>query len=156
MTNVGPSVVLYNNAFSQFVLEYSDMTKSIEKRFLDLAVEFSAVSSHSYNSEKNRQKPLNDCFEKYLSWNIQNYTLDFNSCSRPDGLITVSVEKGFITHNYPVLFLELKNEIGLGNCDPYLQAAWSYAKWWTSGSNGKFSKKHTCPCFLVCINDGYS
>ena len=50
-----------------------------------------------------------------------------------------------------MLFLELKNEIGLGNCDPYLQAAWSYTKWWTSGSNGKIAKKHICPCFLVCI-----
>ncbi|KAG8930623.1 hypothetical protein FRC01_002476 [Tulasnella sp. 417] len=53
---------------------------------------------------------------------------------------------------FPVVLMEMQNELGSSGCDPMAQCAFSYRKFWLEEHMRDYRNACCCPCFLLCIS----
>jgi hypothetical protein len=90
----------------------------------------------NFYSDEKRQEEFHELIRELLSKDVKDVTLELDF------------------HSYSALYLliEIKNEIGIGKCDPTTQAAVSYAK---VLQNQKLLKGCNLPCFIVGLSGPY-
>ena len=119
--NVGRPVIWFNRAFSKFKTDYNNENLPLSKKLNQQVLEFVKKMAMTYNNENDRK----DVLDLFLS---EALGLNFNTIKLSDG----SSNDGCLlqNNNYLVAICEMKNEIGLGHSDPFLQASFSYFKFW--------------------------
>ncbi|CAE6476945.1 unnamed protein product [Rhizoctonia solani] len=76
-------------------------------------------------------------------------TKDAISKCESDGVVTFT-ERNSSQKAYAAV-VEAKNEIGTGKSDPWVQAAQSYARYWSQTAMTELRRATPCPCFIIAI-----
>ncbi|CAG8680822.1 2680_t:CDS:1, partial [Paraglomus brasilianum] len=119
----GPSVVLYQDVFSQFLNDLNDQTLKVTAEDYKWTRELLSLMATSYSNETDRWKAFNEHFSELISYTIET--------SNTDGTINGIICTIPVFGKYGArIILEMQNEIGEGNNDPTIQAAVEYAKFW--------------------------
>ncbi|CAG8684473.1 24319_t:CDS:2, partial [Racocetra persica] len=103
------------------------------------------VTTEHYEFEDDRAKVLREKLSQKLAPIILQQYKGRSSC---DGVSFVKVERYFIAYQ---LFLEIKNELGLGGCDPTVQGAIYYKDHWTQLSSIQISECCCAPSFIIVV-----
>ena len=119
--NVGRPVIWFNNAFSGFKANYNNESLLLPKKLNQQVLEFVKEMAMTYDKENDRQDILDSFLSEALGLNFN--TVQLSDGSSNDGCLLQN-------NNYLVAIREIKNEIGLGQSDPFLQASFSYFKFW--------------------------
>ncbi|PKB92769.1 hypothetical protein RhiirA5_236632, partial [Rhizophagus irregularis] len=140
---VSMPLILYDPVFFMFKSAFNNEGLIIDKEHNQWTLECINTMAKFYPNEKLRQKKFHELIRKLLAKDVKVLVLDDKSSN--DG----TCELDF--HSYSVLYLliEIKNEIGIGKCDPTAQAAASYAKFYTQEKNEKLLKVCNLPCFII-------
>lgn len=97
-----------------------------------------------YTDEDSRQEEFHEQLRILFDQEVTVIKLEDKSSNEA---LTLS----FYTHNLLYLLIEIKNEIGAGGCDPTIQAAASYAKYYAQSKNNKLLKGCNMPCFIIAL-----
>ena len=123
----GPPITIYEQVFADFCVNMSETKEGLLSPEDYQAVGTLLVASSAvYREEKRRQAALTPILGKLVSQSINVVTLDDGTSN--DGVCTVHVGEGT---SALLLLCEFKNEIGSGECDPSLQASFSFTRWWS-------------------------
>lgn len=139
---VSTPVILYNPAFILFKINFDDERLHIDKKHNQWTLKC-IKSMADFYSDENRQSGFHELIRELLNKDVKVLVLDDRSSN--DGTLELDF------HSYSVLYLliEIKNEIGTGKCDPTIQAAASYAKFYAQEKNQKLLKGCNLPCFII-------
>ncbi|CAJ0765531.1 14950_t:CDS:2, partial [Entrophospora sp. SA101] len=146
---VGEPVVLYHPIFSDF-LQDCEKDDYVDKTLCVETLKFLNTMSKFYKIELIRQSAIAD-FYHFL------FGKTFNDGSpKNDGYIMGTSVINGISLEIPVILRDIKNEISQGSCDPVLQSAICYEKFWCGNWSGKpegynqIREMSVCPTFLLC------
>ena len=132
----GPPIQIYHPVFSKFLsLAFSPFDG--DEKTLQRTSEFIEASRRLYDDEKARVKAI----RQHLSALVHNDVLteetneiDNGKCFKPDGTIFASPSPD--PPRSVCAYVEVKNEIGTGGCDPTLQCQSDFVKCCSSSSVG--------------------
>jgi hypothetical protein len=140
---VSVPLILYNAAFLLFKIKFDDENLRMDKKHNQWSLKCINTMTKFYSDEKRRLKVFHELIRELLNKDVKVVTLDDDNSN--DGILELDF------HSYSVLYLliEIKNEIGTGKCDPTVQAAVSYAKFYAQEKNQKLLKGCNLPCFII-------
>ncbi|KAG8899408.1 hypothetical protein FRB99_006753 [Tulasnella sp. 403] len=124
-TTIGNPVEIYCDAFRQFRADLHNTTP-IDSAYLEDTIEFIARATAFYDDETKRRATLKPILQKLLGRYILQQMNDDNTYA--DGVIMEYHHEGDACA-YP-LIMEVENEIGQGDSDPFHEAALSYRHYW--------------------------
>jgi hypothetical protein len=126
----GPPIAIYEPTFAHFLRDVGKRRGAgIPPDYYRTISSFRVTSSDLYASELDRRNALRPFLIELLGQPITPGTIE-GGCSS-DGVCTTKVDLGG-TGMFALLMLwELKNEIGAGECDPSVQASFSFTRWWS-------------------------
>lgn len=124
----GPPVTLFEEVFSTFQRAMSGERQELEisSEYHQHVITFLLNSSKMYPTELGREQALKLTLRELLGLDIYQEALPDRTQS--DGVCTIDAKPGC---RALLLLLELKNEIGKGDCDPSVQASFSFSRWWS-------------------------
>ena len=135
---VGAPVTLYHRVFSQFQddLQVPLDPMELDTKYLSDVNTLCGQSSALYSSEAERQSHVMKTLGTVLGFFFKTRMSDLaKNDAKSDGVVSIECGSGLETAF--ILILELKNEIGVGGCDPAIQALQSYRKYWLKVSREK-------------------
>ena len=127
----GPPITIYEQVFADFCRNMSERKEGFSPEDYQAVGNLLVASSAVYRQEKRRQATLTRILGKLLSRSIDVVQLEDGTSN--DGVCTVHVGEG---SSALLLLCEFKNEIGSGECDPSLQASFSFTRWWSQDRVG--------------------
>lgn len=109
--------------------------------------------SRFYSSKERRLHAFEDCLTPFLpqgAWfQTESVASDTGSrCAKVMGAINSDPVTG---SDMLLALREVKNEVGSGDCDPYLQCSLSYQQHWSNERSGRVRKQCCCPSFLISV-----
>lgn len=125
-STVGPPITIYEPVFSQFrAMNEGEPPVEISPKDYGFVKTLLTASAAIYSTEKERTSGIDAPMEGLLGRPVCPTVLVDNSSN--DGVIQIEIgEKTGL-----LLVREIKNEVGMGHCDPCVQVAFSYSKWWS-------------------------
>ncbi|KIP01592.1 hypothetical protein PHLGIDRAFT_131192 [Phlebiopsis gigantea 11061_1 CR5-6] len=145
-----PPIQIYSPVFAKFTramaAEAPDDSTAAE---LDGALNVIQTSTAIYADQVDRLVNLAPAFEG-LPMFLGSPVLYFRTKMEPDGAVFLSEGSETL-----VAIVQLKNEIGAGDCDPLTQAECTYVNMVTSPAYTHLRKVSCCPVFLVGICGPY-
>jgi hypothetical protein len=141
----GPPVQIYHSVFGQFLRDYRNEDLDIGKEHYQWTLEFINEMAKIYPLEADRSYAFKNKIRELFQNDLRVVQLEDNSSN--DGVLECNV----FTKSVLCLLVELKNEIGTGNCDPTVQAGASFAKYYTQSSYGEMLKWYNWPSFILCL-----
>ncbi|KAG8737482.1 hypothetical protein FRC10_008103 [Ceratobasidium sp. 414] len=136
----GRPIALYHPVFDEFK---ATATRPPTVDFLTNAateiLTFIHQSRGIYQDKGTRLDQLESCFGQLLGFRL--YKEPITSCVS-DGVVARS-KGGYL------LISEWNNEIGTGGCDPSVQAAFSYCRYWGQAAMDRLRKSCCCPSFIL-------
>ncbi|QRW06028.1 Tyrosine kinase [Ceratobasidium sp. AG-Ba] len=142
----GLPIQLFHPVFDHFfqALEASDEPTASEYNNVQQLV---FAAQEVYTNENERWKPLIPFFNTSLNRQIMRDT-PVGNC-KPDGLIQLHIPN--LGTSLCCTIIEVKNEVGTGNCDPGIQAAEDYGICWSIGEVSSIRESCCCPSLLIAI-----
>ncbi|CAE6405663.1 hypothetical protein RSOLAG22IIIB_10241 [Rhizoctonia solani] len=138
-------IQLFHPAFDFFTTEFKkDDEPDAEK--CSAVEQFMFGSQALYDTEPIRSKRTLRLLVGALGHPV---TRDAISKCESDGVVTFT-EKSSSQQAYAAV-VEAKNEIGTGKSDPWVQAAQSYARYWSQTEMTGLRRATPCPCFIIAI-----
>ncbi|CAE6506478.1 unnamed protein product [Rhizoctonia solani] len=138
-------VQLFHPVFDYFTAQLSQKDELSTSKYV--AVENLLLASQGlYASEPARWKVIKDLLTAAIGYPV--YKDDISRC-QSDGVVTFT-QKDSAYKAYGIV-LELKNEIGTGHSDPWVQAAQSFARYWSEEKMTKIRRATRCPTFIISI-----
>jgi hypothetical protein len=136
---VGAPVTLYHRVFSQFQedLQVSLDSMELDTQYLSDVNTLCGQSSALYLTEAERERHVMKTLGTVLGFFFKTRTTDLGNKENAKSDGVVSIECGSDLETAFIFILELKNEIGVGGCDPAIQALQSYRKYWLGVSREK-------------------
>jgi hypothetical protein len=115
---------MYNEVFSKFLFDYNDEDLEPSARLCRWTIKFIRSMTDIYGDEDGRETAFQDFIGKLTNESLtkQSTTDGFGN----DGMIECRTAIGEVL----IVNIEIKNEVGTGNCDPYIQGIFSYSKYW--------------------------
>ncbi|KAF8593038.1 hypothetical protein BDV93DRAFT_549651, partial [Ceratobasidium sp. AG-I] len=144
----GPPIGLYFSIFDSFVAGLEDSTRDIPPKKLEAALSLLERSQEQYKTElssSGRTAALVPGLNKLLGTKLFNREV---AGAKPDGSISAA-------NGAPCLVVEMKNEVGMGGCDPCIQGAISYVKSWSDPNQDDIRPASCCPSFILAIAGPY-
>ncbi|CAG8465407.1 17650_t:CDS:2 [Dentiscutata erythropus] len=140
---IGIPLMLYNYAFTCFKTDFNNDNLPIDKDHYQWTLNCINTMSNFYSIEKFRKREFHERMRELFNKDIMITVLDDESSN--DGALYLDV------HSFTILYLniEIKNEIGTGNCDPTTQAAAFYAKFYAQKKYEEILKGCNMPCFIL-------
>jgi len=108
---------------------HTDLTLSSD--YYDTVGELLDISSSIFEMESGRQAKLNPLLGRLLDRSCSVVKLEDGTSN--DGICTVDIGMG---HSALLLLCEFNVEIGKGECDPAVQAGFSFSRWWSQQTVG--------------------
>ncbi|KXN86844.1 hypothetical protein AN958_09580 [Leucoagaricus sp. SymC.cos] len=139
----GPPIGLYHPVFNAFEkgLQANDPIP------LDIRLNvqnFIQLSAEVYSSETERLTAVQPTLFKLFGGQLLAFE---GKGVENDGTICVTTN----SWNTSILIFELKNEIGSGNVDPFLQGTFAYQRYFSGTNYPKLRRESYCPSMLVAI-----
>jgi hypothetical protein len=129
---LGPPIIIYDRQFSKFRdMNEEQSPLEMSSSDYDMVKQFITTSSAIYDNEELRREALVELLEHLLGKAINSQKS--NDGTNSDSMVTIDPKIGQLAL---LLLLELRNEIGTGNCDPSIQSALSYTRWWSQRKVG--------------------
>ncbi|CAG8682321.1 10353_t:CDS:2, partial [Dentiscutata heterogama] len=146
--NTSPPIFLFNSVFGKFLNDYENETLEIPSDIYTWTQDLIDGATKYYELECNRAKAFGERLsERIIPIIVQQYK-GKRAC---DGLAFVKVEN-FLAYQ---LFLEVKNELGSGGCDPTVQGAIYYRDHWTQKSSIKICESCCAPSFIIVMSGSW-
>ncbi|KZP17845.1 hypothetical protein FIBSPDRAFT_746358 [Athelia psychrophila] len=142
LQNHGLPIELYHPVFDKFRTDANETTLKISPEDYKDVVSLCVQAAELYKDQDAREEGMHTNLEKLLAANLT--ARDTNPADR---VITLHLEE-------TVAFLavmKVKNEFGIGHCDPVVQASFSYALYMAQQDIQKLLATSNCPCFLIGI-----
>ena len=128
----GPPITIYERVFADFRRNMSERKEDLlSPKDYEAVGNLLVSSSAVYREEKHRQAALMPILRKLLNQSINVVQLEDGTSNGE--ICTVHVGEGY---SALLLLCEFKNEIGSGDCDPSLQASFSFTRWWSQDRVG--------------------
>ncbi|KAG9098866.1 hypothetical protein FRC06_005890 [Ceratobasidium sp. 370] len=141
-TLTGRPIALYNQIFNEFK---AAATRPPTTEYLDSTgttiFEFIRHSREIYQHEDARLKSLTPLLDFSLDFHLSQEII--SRCI--DDRVVKRGEGGYL------LVSEWKNEVGTGGCDPSVQAAFSYVRYWGQETMRPLRDLCCCPSFILAI-----
>jgi hypothetical protein len=118
----------YHNIFNKFLQDYNNKNLVVSEDILKFVGSFVNKMSQVYKVEDGRQEVVDEYICELLKYPLEKRVLSDKSSN--DGMIRCQIKNGNEKTGLTVI-CELKNEVGAGHSDPYLQGNISYSKYWT-------------------------
>ena len=118
---VGQPVLFFHPVFGKFIKNYNNENLEVSRDLCGKVHNFIDIMAQTYQSEKQRQQIFDEFLIDALDLNFIPITVDDGSSN--DGVL---LENG----RHLVALREIKNEIGEGGSDPFLQASFSVLNFW--------------------------
>ncbi|KAG8924840.1 hypothetical protein FRC02_010152 [Tulasnella sp. 418] len=142
-TNTGLPIEIYHPAFGQFQKDVRDTTRPLDPIDIQRTHDFMIESTSFHKNKQDRTYALKGLLGSLLEFPIGDHINRDNT--HADGVIKLAVPSGACAF---LLIIEMKNEIGEGNSDPFHQGALSYRRSWCFQD---FYKRSCCPTFILSI-----
>jgi hypothetical protein len=127
----GPPVTIYEPTFAHFRHNVKSRTElEIPPDYYRIVIAFLVSSCDLYASECERRDALRPILKELLGRDIISGISSEHGCDS-DGICMTKVELGGMGMFALLMLWELKNEIGTGECDPSVQASFSFTRWWS-------------------------
>ncbi|KAJ8693415.1 hypothetical protein PTI98_008408 [Pleurotus ostreatus] len=145
---------LYNPVFSAFRRGMADPTENFTftKEEVECAIEFISISSKYYDDENARMAALRRCSLfptpkwSQSAWRTSDIQTNMSTI-KPNG----NIEIALLAIRIFIGFLELKNGVGDGGCDPCEQAQVDFIKVVSSDQYTPVCAVSCCPTFIVSL-----
>jgi hypothetical protein len=136
---VGAPVTLYHRVFSQFQEDLQVPLDSMEldTKYLSDVNTLCGQSSALYVNEARRHIAVMKTLGTVLGFLFKARMTELGNKENAKSDGVVSIECGPELETAFIFILELKNEVGVGGCDPAIQALQSYRKYWLEVSREK-------------------
>ncbi|KAG8743605.1 hypothetical protein FRC10_011668 [Ceratobasidium sp. 414] len=143
----GLPVELYHRIFGDFTRS-TQCLKTLESPDLRIVEDLLLDAQALYTVEGDRRAEMYKHLERILEvpitqQSIKKCTADCVTQSYYSGSMKRS--KGYCA------IVEVRNEIGTGDCDPSIQGAESYGHYWSQDSMDDFRAVSCCPSFIIAI-----
>ena len=152
----GLPTTLLHPAFGKFVDTFNNRHDILNRNDYEFATYFSNAMSDVYegrNGEAKRNAEANRLLSEYLNKSVKRTNLGFG-VSQTDGSVFANIGT-VMSSEVLTLILEVKNEMGVGGCDPSIQGLGYYLQCLanTESPSMRFAREYTVmPVLLVCIS----
>ncbi|CUA67434.1 hypothetical protein RSOLAG22IIIB_03080 [Rhizoctonia solani] len=140
----GPPIGLFNPVFDSFQGRIASDTFAPTALQLSNILPLLTASQKIYDSEPGpdgRTAALTHLLEQILTFDILEVSMPK---TKSDGLITEA-------DGPHLMFMEVKNEIGTGGCDPSVQGAIAYVSYWGQAKHEWLRQQCCCPSMILAI-----
>ncbi|CAE6492633.1 unnamed protein product [Rhizoctonia solani] len=141
----GRPIEIFHPVFRIFLRDLHQVG-TVSARDYRLTEELLRASQDTYSDEGARRNTMVNCLIKLLICNIDVETI--KGCTA-DGVIKIRDLDNALQAYCSIL--EFKNEIGSGHCDPSIQGAESYAKYWFQDVMTPITNLSCCPSFIIAV-----
>ena len=152
---VGRPVKWYHRIFRNFIKDCIDQAVEPSKDFYNNSFELCNVMARMYNNEKGRCAALNSVLQLFGMCLVEIKLDDGSSndgiCGKEFKIPNPQYPTTFRTETAATIIREVKNEIEAATCDPFLQAVFSYSKFWNQEKFEILRKKSNSPSMLFCL-----
>ncbi|CAG8766720.1 15719_t:CDS:2, partial [Racocetra persica] len=138
-------LMLYNSAFFRFKRYFDDKDLPMDKDHYQWTINCIKTMANLYPDEKFRQREFHERIRELFNKDVKILQLEDKTSN--DGVLELYI------HSINILYLLIKitNEIGTGKCDPTIQAAAFYAKFYAQNKYEKILKGCNVPCFIIVL-----
>ncbi|KAF8604048.1 hypothetical protein BDV93DRAFT_410490, partial [Ceratobasidium sp. AG-I] len=138
-------IQLFHPIFDTFTNALED-TEGLEPSRYAAVEELLHIAQDMYSTEEYRWEELQPCLIAALSTDIDEYSIP--KC-KADGVIKfIDPNAGLFAY---CAIVEINNEIGTGKSDPSIQAAQSYARYWSEENLSGFRRMCCCPSLIIAV-----
>ena len=117
---------MYHEVFARFRVKFNDLPTQIPSEVYANVTQLFGASQIVYDLEKSRIRAIGPYREKLMD---NKYISQSVTGAEADGVVITATPGRPTAYR---AFLEMKNEIGTGGCDPVAQGVKCYEKFWAA------------------------
>ncbi|KAJ8518899.1 hypothetical protein ONZ45_g4079 [Pleurotus djamor] len=146
VSTIAPPIEIYSQVFGKFLSLLQDDSHQPSPVDIACVKELSTLlSAITTAHETSRNNDVREALTAFFGQSLKLLSKANKDGTLPDGVIFITV--GDI--KIPILILELKNELGKGDCDPTTQASLSMRSAWLDPTRKHIRDRCNCPTFLL-------
>ncbi|CAB4373929.1 unnamed protein product [Rhizophagus irregularis] len=145
---IGPPITLYHRAFSEFLENFEDVNLEISPDIFNWITDFIFAAAEFYDTEDERLEKIRDILSKKWTIDLIEYQKKSGIGYSCDGVFMCKIKNKLTAY---IAFIEGKNEVGLGGCDPSIQGAIYYRDHWSQHCAQEIRNSCCVPSLIITV-----